>query len=248
VAGDISLQALWNSASVHEHTFSAAELSRFPESVQRYLKHVISPRTLLSRAVRLRMHGEIKLQRWLPFKAEEVIVWERGFIWRATVRMFNMPIRGFDRLIDGEGVMRWKLFGILPVVTASGPDVTRSGAGRINVESIWLPSVLCGDDVSWTTPDSSHLHARFIAHADTADLEFAVNENGQLETVKLARWGNPEGDEFHYVDFGAIVEEEKTFGGYTIPARLRIGWYFGTDRFESEGEFFRATIDDATYR
>lgn len=194
------------------------------------------------------MHGEIKLQRWLPFTAEQVIVWDRAFIWSATVCMFGMPIRGSDRLVDGEGAMRWRLFGIIPVMTASGPDITRSAAGRIACEAVWLPSVLCADDVSWTTPDSSHLHARFTAHGDTAELELVVDERGRLETVKLPRWGNPEDAEFHYVNFGAIVEEENTFDGYTIPTRLRIGWHFGTDRFESEGEFFRATIDDATYR
>ena len=46
------------------------------------------------------------------------------------------------------------------------------------------------------------------------------------------------------MDFGGIIEEEGTFCGYTIPTRLRIGWYFGTERFESEGEFFRVTIVD----
>jgi hypothetical protein len=35
---------------------------------------------------------------------------------------------------------------------------------------------------------------------------------------------------------------------YTIPTRVRVGWYFGTSRFESEGEFFRATIEDAIFR
>jgi len=71
---------------------------------------------------------------------------------------------------------------------------------------------------------------------------------GRLKTFKLPRWGNPDGAEFRYVDFGGIVEAEGTFCGYTIPTRLRIGWYFGTERFASEGEFFRATIEDAIYR
>jgi hypothetical protein len=39
-----------------------------------------------------------------------------------------------------------------------------------------------------------------------------------------------------------------TFARYTIPIRMRVGWYFGTDRFESEGESFRVTIDDGVYR
>jgi hypothetical protein len=37
------------------------------------------------------------------------------------------------------------------------------------------------------------------------------------------------------------VEKSATFGGYTIPVRMRVGWHFGTERFESEGEFFRVT-------
>ena len=42
--------------------------------------------------------------------------------------------------------------------------------------------------------------------------------------------------------------KEGSFAGYTIPTRMRVGWHFGTDRFEPEGEFFRVTIDDAAYR
>ena len=30
-----------------------------------------------------------------------------------------------------------------------------------------------------------------------------------------------------YADFGGIAEGKGTFGGYTIPTHLRIGWYFG---------------------
>jgi len=41
---------------------------------------------------------------------------------------------------------------------------------------------------------------------------------------------------------------ESTFSDYTIPTRLRIGWYFGTDRFEPYGEFSRCIVEEATYR
>jgi hypothetical protein len=37
-------------------------------------------------------------------------------------------------------------------------------------------------------------------------------------------------------------------GGFTIPTRLRIGWYFGTSLFEADGEFFRVTVDRAAYK
>lgn len=245
---DLSLQQLWDSAPWGESIFHAADIPHRDETVRSYLEHAIAPGTVLARAVRLRMHGEIKLKRWLPFKAEEVIVWDRGFIWSATVRMFAMPIRGSDRIVDGEGSMQWKLLDIIPVMTASGPDITRSAAGRVAAGIVWLPSVLCGDEVSWTTSNSSHLHARFTAHGETAKLELVVGNKGQLKTLTLPRWGNPDGADFHYVNFGGIVAEEKTMDGYTIPTHLRAGWYFGSDRFESEGEFFRCIIDNATYR
>jgi len=96
--------------------------------------------------------------------------------------------------------------------------------------------------------NSSQVQATFTALGQPAKLTLTVNDRGMLEQVKLDRWGNPEGEAFHYVDFGGIVEENHTFDGYTIPTHLRVGWYFGSERFESEGEFFRCTIDKAIYQ
>jgi len=194
---DLSLQELWNSAPPGEGDDRVPDLSRLPEAARRYLEHAIAsgtrlaPGTRLARAVRLRMHGEIKLRRWYPFRAEQVIVWNRGFIWSATVRMSGMPIRGSDRLVDGEGAMRWRLLGLIPIMTASGPDIRRSAAGRVAAEAVWLPSVLCGDDVSWVAPDPSRLHAAFAsdaaAHAiaRTGDLLAAHGASAKLAVADM---------------------------------------------------------------
>jgi len=245
---ELSLDTLWESAPIGNHTFEPGQLSGLSEAARRYLEHAIAPGTMLASVVRLSMHGEIKLKRWLPFKAEQVIHADRGMIWKATVRMRGLPIRGSDRLIDGEASMRWRLLGIIPVMTASGPDITRSAAGRLAAESAWLPAVLCRQNVGWTALDPSHPRARFTVHGETIELTQDIDDTGRLTSFNLPRWGNPEGAEFHHVAFGGFVEEEGTFGGYTIPTRLRVGWYFGTARFEPEGEFFRVTLDDASYR
>ena len=75
-----------------------------------------------------------------------------------------------------------------------------------------------------------------------------VNGTGRLQAVELDRWGNPDHGPFRLTRFGGFVDEESTFGGYTIPSRLRIGWHFGSDRFARDGELFRVTIDDAVFR
>lgn len=244
----LSLEQLWQAAPVVDRRFQPEELMGYPEVVQRYLNHAIAPGTQLASAVRLQMHGEIKLNRWIPFQAEQVICWERGMIWQAVAWMNGLPIRGFDRLVDGVGAMRWKLLGLIPVVTATGPDVTRSAIGRMQGECMWLPSVFCDRTQSWTAPDTVHAQAHLPLLGETAEICLTVNNAGRLEGLSFQRWGNPEGADHHYVNFGGIVERESTFSGYTIPTQLKAGWYFGSDRFEPEGEFFRVTIDQALYR
>jgi hypothetical protein len=244
-----SLSDLWESAPSGAGVFQPVNVANVPEPARRYLEHAIAPTTRLASAVRLRMHGEIRLGRWLPFSAEQVIHAERGFVWSATVRLLGIPsFRGFDRLVDGEGAMRWKLLGIIPVVTGSGRDITRSALGRVEAESLWLPSVLVRHEVRWTALDSRHAAVRFGGQPDATPVEFAIDQRGRLESVKMQRWGNPGGGAFRLADFGGVMEGEGTFGGYTIPTRVRVGWHFGSSQFESDGEFFRATIDDATYR
>jgi hypothetical protein len=244
------LDNLWESAARSEVVFSSEPAANLPDVARRYLEHAIAPGTPLASAVRLRMHGEIKLQRrWRPFRAEQVLCRGREMIWNATVRMNGLPIRGFDRLVNGAGAMQWRLLGIIPLMSASGPDITRSALGRIAGESVWLPSALCsGEAVTWTALSPNSVQANFLTVDEPAKLTLTVDERGRLQTVSLPRWGNPEGAAFHYADFGGFVEQENTFAGYTIPTRLRLGWHFGTDRFEPEGEFFRVTIDGATYR
>jgi hypothetical protein len=246
---NISLDELWDSTSVGEQVLWLELLANLPKAARLYLKHAIAPGAILASGVKLWMHGEIKLgQKWHPFKGEEVICWNRGMIWRATTWMQGLPIWGADRIVDGVGDMQWKILGLFPVMQASGADISRSGIGRMQGESVWLPAVLCNPDIAWTELDTAHVQANFTAWGEPAELLLTIDDIGRLEQVKFKRWGNPEGGDHHYVDFGGVVEEESSFGGYTIPTRLRLGWFFGSDRFESEGEFFRCSINNAIYR
>lgn len=194
------------------------------------------------------MHGEIKLGRWRSFTAEEVLRWDRGFIWRARTKLAGLPVSGSDHWLDGVGAMRWKLLGLVPVMVASGPDISRSALGRCQLESVWLPSALAGPDVSWHADDERRIEAHMSFGGESGSIRLSCDAAGAIEEIVGPRWGSPDGAPHRLVDFGGLVEAERRFAGYTIPSRLRLGWYFGTDRFASEGEFFRVTVDDASYR
>ncbi|HEX9592703.1 MAG TPA: DUF6544 family protein [bacterium] len=245
---DLTIDELWDAARPAGRAFQPGQVAGLPEAARRYLVHAIAAGAPLAAAVRLRMHGEIRLKEWLPFTAEQVIHRERGMIWQATVRRGGIAIRGYDRLLDGAGVMRWRLFGMFPVVAASGPDVTRSAAGRVAAESVWLPSLLCDGAVAWETRGPSEVRARLPVHGVATEVDLTVDEHGKIATVHLQRWGNPDGRDFRWADFGGVVEEEGSFGPYTIPTRLRVGWHFHEGRFGPDGEFFRVTVDAAMFR
>ena len=159
----LSLNVLWESARSQERVFSPDDFAHLPDAARPYLDHAIAPGTAIASAVRLKMHGEIKLKTWSPFTAEQVVCWERGFIWSATAWMNRLPIVGSDRIIDGVGAMQWKLLGLFPVMTGTGADITRSTAGRFHTELILLPSAFCLGDVAWSSTKASHLQASFMA-------------------------------------------------------------------------------------
>jgi hypothetical protein len=242
-----SIEDLW-SLDAGDVPLRPADLSHLPEAARRYLEHAIAPGTPLATTVRLTMHGEIKLRQWMPFQAEQVIRAERGMIWKARVGSGLGQIRGSDRLVDGRGAMSWRILGLIPVVRGSGSDIARAGAGRVAAELIWLPSALLAQGVFWSGFHPSRAQASLHVQGHPVSLNLSVGERGELSSMSLARWGNPDGGGFRPVDFGGFSEGESTFGGFTLPSRLRVGWYFGSDRFYSEGEFFRVTIDRAEYR
>jgi hypothetical protein len=243
-----TLDELWDAPSVNLGTFAPENYHSLPACAQRYLAHALAPGTRLASAVRLTMHGEIKLKKeWLPFSAEQVIRQERGFLWNATVTQGKIPIRGSDKLIDGVGEMNWKLWGIFSVMNAMGANVTRSAIGRFQVESVWLPSTLCAPEIVWIEGDATHAIAQVTTLGEKSDLTLTVDTSGRALGACLMRWGNPTGI-YRFVPFGGIFDEERTFDGVTIPTRVRVGWHVGSERFETDGEFFRAALDAVHFR
>ena len=242
------LDALWRSVPRGTRVFDPQDVAHLPEIARSYLAHSIAPGTPLATAVKLRMHGTILLKRWRKFKAVQVITSDGAMIWRASVRMGSASIRGYDRLLGGKGEMKWWLFGFVPIIREAGSDVTRSIANRVAAESVWLPSTLADERVRWHATDSNDALADVSIGGYPTQLRMTL-DRGRLIAMGLSRWGNPGGGPFRETPFGAYVDQEATFGGYTIPVRLRIGWHFDdAARFDPVGMFFEVSIDDAVYR
>jgi len=237
------LTDLWNAESPDLTSAFRTPHDEILPVVQRYLDHAIAPRTAPATAVQITMDGEIRARGWMPFSATQVIRGGLGFIWSAKAG----PIWGYDRLLDGHGQMKWRVLGAFPFMAANGPDTTKAAEGRLAVELVWIPTLLGAEHVRWTGVSDTEAIALFVVGGSEFALHLTFAENGAVKSAWTLRWGNPDGGEHRFIPFGAIVEDEATFDGFTIPTKLRAGWYFGTDRF-AEGDFFHCTVTKAEFR
>jgi hypothetical protein len=141
--------------------------------------------------------------------------------------------------------MRWRLLDAIPVVSTHGPDVTRSAAGRLASEIVLIPTAFQG--AVWTAGGPHTAIATWGAGREQERVELTLGPAGQLRSVLIQRWGNPDGRPFGRYPFGVSVVSERTDSGITVPAEIQAGWWRGTDR-QDAGEFFRARITDVTFR
>lgn len=222
--------------------FRDAELAGLPEPVQRYFRYAIAPGTPLARTAQIHMRGRIKIGRWLPFRAREVLTPHLGFIWAARAAGI---ISGSDCYAEGRGEMDWKLAGLLRVMHVDGPDVSRSAAERAAAEAIWVPTTLLPRfDVEWSADDDTHISARYCIEDKPVHVSYQIHSNGQLQSVVFDRWGDPdETGTFGTHPFGGDFTSQATFEGVTVPDAGRFGWHYGTDQW-AEGEFFRYHLTD----
>jgi hypothetical protein len=170
--------------------FREVELDGLPQVVRRHLRAAIGPGRPLATSARLGMRGQLRLGRWLPFQAEQVLAPQHGFYWAARVAGL---ISGFDRYLDGQGELRWKLLGVVPVTQAEGPDVARSAVGRAAGEAMWLPPALLPRfGVEWQATDDRHVMARFALDGVAVDLHYELEDDGRIRSVVFDRWGDPD--------------------------------------------------------
>ena len=128
------------------------------------------------------------------------------------------------------GLADWRLAGLVPVMHAEGPDVTRSAAGRAGGEAVWVPTALLPRfGVAWTAESDHRITARFTVDDVPIEINLLLDAQGRAVSFSFARWGDPDGSgEWGWHPFGGDVTEHRTFGGLTVPAAGRIGWFPGS--------------------
>lgn len=226
-----------------EGRLPAGGRDHLPAPARRWLDRCAPPGAPAARSIELGSHGEIRLGRWRAFRARQVIVPGTGLVWAARVGRRPLAVTGFDRFTHGTGQMRWRLAGLVPVATASGPDTDRSAAGRLAAEAVLLPPAMLAPGIAWTAVDERRARATVGVGPWTHELTLAVDGAGRLAEVSLPRWGAPGDGPPHEAVFRVALEGEVDAGGVLVPGGFAASW-----DDDPAGSFMRCTVDAARAR
>ena len=227
--------------------FDPAQTTALPEPARRWLTHAIAPGTPLAHAVILEMEGQIRIGRWRPFRAIQLHAPPDGCIWAARAALGPLHISGFDRYAANTGEMRWRLPGRIPVISATGPDLDRSAAGRVALDAVFVPTAFLTPAVTWRDgPGPVTVTAEWTIGSHVVQPELRIAPDGAIASVTAPRWGEPGKNPGASTPCGGTLDHEAGFGAIKIPTQIRAGYFFGTSRWD-EGEFFRARITKATF-
>ncbi|RPJ06325.1 MAG: hypothetical protein EHM36_07115, partial [Deltaproteobacteria bacterium] len=210
-----------------------------PPVARRYLSHTILPGAPLAETVKMRMSGALRRkgsQEWTPFEAEEVLAGGRGLVWKAKLKTGEDSwLDGADYYYRGKGQVRFFHYRFIPSVLESGLVVDRSMAGRVLIESIWLPSVFLPQrGARWENMDNARAKVTLSIDDLVSTMTMVVEEDGRLREVVMPRYHESEDGNIEkagWRPFGIKVEEEKTFERFRIPSKISAGWWYGTERY-----------------
>ena len=243
---DRLVKQIWRSLKTKSTglVFERNMVANLDEPVQRYFLQAIEPGTPLASYVELEMNGSFRFRpdaEWLPMQAEEISALS-GFVWKADIGAGLFKFSGADYYSRGKGRTKFSFWGLIPLVDAQNNNINRSSAGRLAAEYIWLPSALLPlNGVVWQAISNNTIQANFNLNGAPTVLTLNIDRNGKLLSISLPRWNNSTKDKrWQYIPFGGKVHAEATFGGYTVPTQIDVGYWLGTDEYWT---FFQATVN-----
>lgn len=190
--GPLSLRAEYQrevearlSSTVSAPLVTEADLAPLPSPVQRYVRlagAIGQPRVHRLHATwqgRIRGGPE---EPWMVFTAVQHNFLDepaRFFFMDAT--RGGVPVDVFHDYRGHEARMRVRLASLLPLVSASGPDLTRAETVTLfNDLCILAPAALIDPAIRWEAVDDRTVRARYTAGANTIGATLHFNESGDL--------------------------------------------------------------------
>ena len=209
------------------------DIRHLPAPVQRYLLYcgvLNKPRVLNMRVV---FDGQMreKGKDFFSFRSEQYNFFDepaRLFFMKAN--MYGIKVPGYHRYVNTTATMNIRLFGVIPVIQQSGPDMdTTETVTLFNDMCLLAPATLIDPRISWETIDPNVVQALFTNHGIRISARLYFNEKGQLiDFISNDRMAI---SDMKKIPFSTPVHHYAEINGFNLISEADAAWKY------PEGEF-----------
>lgn len=161
-----------------------ADIQSLPQPVQKYLHYSGVVNLPKVKNIKIVFEGEMRDRGkdWFPFRSVQYNFFDeptRLFFMKA--KMFGITVPGYHDYHQATAMMRVKLFGLFPVVQASGNEMNKAETVTLfNDMCLMAPASLIDKRIEWETIDSLSAKAAFTNGTNKITAILYFNEQGQL--------------------------------------------------------------------
>ena len=207
----------------------AGDLEHLPGVAQRYLRFMGVEGAPRDTVITVHSRGRFRMRRhlpWFPYEAWQINTADPiARIYRIRIDAGPVPLIAVDTLLRGRGAMRGSVFGLVPVVDSSGPELDVGELVTwLNDAVLLAPSMLLRPGVEWAAVDDRSFGVTVTDHGVAATARVVVDADGRPQAFETFD---------RYVDLGHGLERAR----WTTPVR---GW-------TTDGEHRRYTSGTAVW-
>lgn len=237
------LQSFWPAIELAAKQITSTKLTNLPTPVQRWLRYVGVEGRFPFQNIHLWQTGRMRTKpdsKWMDFSAEQwFTVSSPAFLWYAQVGGSSiMQLSGKDKLLNGQGNMQIKLFSLVPVADAKGPEIDQGTLVRYLSEIIWFPTAALEDYVEWEAVDDHRARARLTINELSVEGIFHFNQQGHVIAFEADRYFERDGESTLEVWHIDIDEKSyRLFQDILVPTKAAVSWKL------EEGDFRWLELD-----
>jgi hypothetical protein len=193
--GPMSFHAQWRDRAAEALAAAGApatsrvteqDLANLPEPLAAYVRRSGAVGKQRTANFRARFHGRIRSgpgSAWMPFTGEQLNTYgvrpRRVFIMDAT--RSGLPVTVLHSFKQSTATMRVKLFSILTVVDAYGPEMDRGETVTLFNDLVVLaPAAIVDAPVRWTAVDALHVQGTFTDGDQSVSAELTFDTEHDL--------------------------------------------------------------------
>jgi uncharacterized protein DUF6544 len=214
-----------------------------PGLVQRFVDRNLPAGQSSRSPVRFTQVGEMQLKpgRWLSFRAEQEMAVDRvEFVWRANFRAAPLvSIKVRDWYHADLGGLEGRLWGVFPIVRASGAAVGRAAAMRYLAELAWAPQALVlNSALEWRDVDQSTVEVATLVGRERVAVLLRFDSAGDIVAASAEARPRVVGKRVIDTPWSGAFGNYREFDGVRLPSSAEVWWLLPNGPFT----YFRGTV------